>query len=362
MMYFDQAATSLQKPYAVYKAVNNAMRTCAGMGRSGHDAAIRASEIAFACRKEAAELFDAEPEQVVFTFNATHALNMAIGSLVGEGDSVVISGFEHNAVVRPLWQIGAAIHVAGRRLFDPEDTVSAFRNAVNSKTKAVICTHVSNVFGYVLPVEQIARICYERNVPLIIDASQSAGVLPVSLHDLHAVFIAMPGHKGLYGPQGTGILLCNQTPKPLLSGGTGSRSEDFSMPDFLPDVGEAGTHNLPGIAGLLEGIRYIRRRGTDNIRRREQALLSMLQEYSRFYAGNDLQTGVLSVQIPNSDCETAAWKLSQAGFAVRAGLHCAPLAHESAGTLQTGTLRISISDFNTKEEVLALAKEFDSLK
>lgn len=362
MIYFDQAATSLQKPPSVYTAVEHAMRTCAGMGRSGHEAAIRASGIAFACRREAAALFDTQPEQVIFTFNATHALNMAIGTLVGKEDRVVLSGFEHNAVVRPLHHLGAQLQIAGRRVFDPEDTVDAFEKAISSDTKAVVCTHVSNVFGYVLPIEQIAALCREREVPLIIDGSQSAGVLPLSLRKLGAAFLAMPGHKGLYGPQGTGLLLCNQLPKPLLCGGTGSRSQEPWMPDDLPDVGEAGTHNLPGIAGLLEGIRYVRRRGIDSIRIHEQALLRELQPFSRFYAGGDLQTGVLSIETKDLDCEIAASMLSQAGFAVRAGLHCAPLAHESAGTLRTGTIRVSLSDFNTKEEVHGLMKELDTLK
>lgn len=362
MIYLDNAATTMPKPDAVYKAVNNAMHTCASLGRSGHPAAIEAARIAFECRAFAASLFDTDPDRVVFTLNATHGLNIAIKSLVAPGDSVVISGFEHNAVLRPLFHMGADITVAGTKLFDPEDTVRAFQEAVTPNTKAVICTHVSNVFGYMLPVEEIAAICAERKVPLILDAAQSAGCLPVSLKQLQAAFIAMPGHKGLYGPQGTGLLLCGQTPKSLLEGGTGSQSALPEMPDFLPDAAEAGTHNLPGIAGLLEGMRYVKKHGIDAILRQEQRLTGLLHtrlqgvpNLKQFYAGNATQTGVLSFYLTNEDCEQTAAKLADAGFAVRAGLHCAPLAHQSAGTQTSGTVRVSVSDFNTEDEVLQMA-------
>lgn len=205
MIYLDSAATTLQKPESVHRAVAEAMATCASLGRSGHTAARRASEVALACREAAGRLFETPPEQVVFTFNATHGLNIAIKSLVSPGDKVVISGFEHNAVVRPLHALGARITVAGRKLFDPADTLSAFDRAITPDTKAVITTHVSNVFGYILPVAGIAAICRTRGVPLIVDASQSAGALPVSLQAWDAAFIAMPGHKGLHDYRARGF-------------------------------------------------------------------------------------------------------------------------------------------------------------
>lgn len=257
MIYLDNAATTMPKPPKVYQAVLETMQTCASLGRSGHPAAQQASAVAFSCREAAGKLFDTPPDQVVFTSSATHGLNIAIKSLIARGDRVVISGFEHNAVLRPLYALGADIIIAGRKLFDPADTLAAFEAAVTPDTKAVVCTHVSNVFGYILPIEEIAELCRRKGIPLIVDAAQSAGVLDVSLARWEAAFIAMPGHKGLYGPQGTGLLLCGQVPKPLLEGGTGSQSERWDMPDFLPDVAEAGTHNVPGIAGLLEGIRHI---------------------------------------------------------------------------------------------------------
>ena len=240
LVYLDNGATTLHKPQAVRAAVNRALLSCANPGRGGYPAAMKAAEAVFRCRSLAGTMFDCPPERVVFTMNCTHGLNMAIRTLVRPGDRVVISGFEHNAVTRPLHALGARVTVAGRKLFDWEDTLAAFDQALSEKPVAAIFTHVSNVFGYVLPVEQLAELCHLHGVPFLVDAAQSAGSRPVSLKKLGAEFIAMPGHKGLLGPQGTGLLLCARDPEPLMQGGTGSLSIQQDMPDFLPDRGEAG--------------------------------------------------------------------------------------------------------------------------
>ena len=356
MIYFDSGATTLRKPPEVARAVLRAMEQCASPGRGGHEAAMAAAEAVYDCRVRAAALFDAQPEQIVFTMNATHALNMAIRTLVSPGDRVLISGFEHNAVVRPLYALGAETVIAGRALFDPEDTLKAFRERLDGGIRAVVCTHVSNVFGYILPIGKIAALCRERGVPLIVDASQSAGMLPVSLRKLGAAFIAMPGHKGLYGPQGTGILICGVKPYPLMQGGSGSLSASPRMPDFLPDIAEAGTHNVCGVAGLAAGLEFVRRRGIGKIERHELRLRKTLERRLREDAdavvfSGPAQSGVLSFLLPDEDCEETARRLAEQGIAVRAGLHCAPMAHESAGTLETGTVRVSFSVFNTMTEV-----------
>ncbi len=356
VIYFDNAATTLQKPPAVYFAVQRAMRTHASVGRGGHAAAELAAQTVFSCREEAAALFDARPEQVVFTMNATHALNLAIGSLVKSGARVVISGFEHNAVVRPLFARGAELLVAGRRLFDSDDLLTSFESFLKTAPDAAVCTHVSNVFGYILPVEQIAALCRAYAVPLIIDASQSAGTIPLSLHATGAAFIAMPGHKGLLGPQGTGILLCAAETTPLILGGTGSNSELAEMPDFLPDRLEAGTHNVCGVAGLLAGLRFVRRQTPSAILRHEQRLSALLRSGLREIPSicpffGTPQSGVVSFTVRDVDCEEAARRLAREGIAVRAGLHCAPMAHRSAGTFENGTVRVSFSPFNTAEEM-----------
>lgn len=276
--------------------------------------------------------------------NCTHGLNTAIHSLFRPGSRVVISGFEHNAVTRPLHALQAEITVAGRRLFSWEDTLEEFRKALEQHPDGAVFTHVSNVFGYILPVEEMAAMCREKGVPFIIDAAQSAGTLPVDFEALGADFIAMPGHKGLLGPQGTGLLLCRGLPQPLLYGGTGSASREQTMPAILPDRLEAGTLNVPGYAGLAEGLRYVRRTGVDTIFRREhRQMRRCAQELKRMgmdvYAGEH-QASTVSFRT-GEDCETAAQILADQGIAVRAGLHCAPFAHESAGTLETGTVRVS---------------------
>ena len=362
MIYLDSAATTFQKPPEVARAVAEAMRTMSSPGRGGYGAAMAAADTAFACRSELAELFHLDnPEQVVFTLNATHALNIAIKSLVPPGGRVVISGYEHNAVTRPLSALGAKTAVAAGPLFRQDAVLDSFSRLITPGTDAVICNHVSNVFGFVQPVEAIAAICRQRGVPFIIDASQSAGLLRLDMAALGAAFIAMPGHKGLYGPQGTGVLLCREglKVKTLLEGGTGSLSLSQEMPDFLPDRLEAGTHNVPGIAGLLAGVRYVKSRGMERICENERRLALRAAEGLRringitVYAAEGLagQTGVVSFTAAGKDSETVAAALGQRGIAVRAGLHCAPLAHRSAGTLEGGTVRLSFSDMNTAEEV-----------
>ena len=362
MIYLDSAATTFQKPPSVARAMVEALNTMSSPGRGGHPLAMQAAETAFRCRSELAELFHVRsPEQVVLTMNATHALNIAVKSLVPPGGSAVISGYEHNAVTRPLAALEAKVSVADGPLFRPEAVTEAFEALVHPGVDAVICTHVSNVFGFVQPVEAVAAVCRRQGVPLMIDASQSAGILPLDLEALGAAYIAMPGHKGLYGPQGTGVLLCGRDakPKPLMEGGTGSISLSQDMPDFLPDRLEAGTHNMPGIAGLLEGLRFVRRRTPEAIACRERQLaaeavrrLKALPGVEVFTPANGLHpTGVVSFRAAGRDCEELAEALGRRGIALRAGLHCAPLAHESAGTLETGTLRASFSVFNREEEV-----------
>lgn len=344
MIYLDSGATSFRKPPAVYRAVEKAMASCASPGRGGYSAAMEADRQVYGCREEAGKLFHCPVERIALTMNCTHGLNIAIRSMLKPGAKVVISGFEHNAVTRPLHAMKAQITVAGRKLFSWEDTLEDFRKALEKHPDGAVFTHVSNVFGYVLPVEEMAAMCREKGVPFILDAAQSAGTLPIDFEALGAEFIAMPGHKGLLGPQGTGLLLCKGSPRPLLYGGTGSASREQNMPEELPDRLEAGTLNVPGYAGLAEGIRYVRKTGVDTICRREhQQLIRCVDGLKRLgmdvYAGEH-QAATVSFRT-GEDCETAARILADQGIAVRAGLHCAPLAHESAGTLETGTVRVS---------------------
>ena len=373
MIYLDSAATTFQKPHQVREAVLYAMEHDSSPGRGGYGAAQAAAETVYDCRTALAKLFHVENEEnVVFTSNATHGLNIAIHSTVRSGDEVLISGYEHNAVTRPLRAIpNVRIRYARAPLFSPEATVDAFRSAITPETGAVVCTHVSNVFGDVLPIEEIAALCREKRVPLIVDASQSAGIIPLDAGALGADFIAMPGHKGLYGPQGTGVLLVREGVRtvPLLHGGTGILSKEPLMPGSLPERLEAGTQNVPGIAGLLEGVRFVAGQG-ERIRIHERELLDLTAEglsamrrvHAYYSPDPQRQAAVLSLTVAGEESESVASYLADNNVAVRAGFHCAPTAHETAHTDGAGTVRVSFSRFNTRRECVnflrILAKKY----
>lgn len=357
MIYLDNAATTLHKPRAVDEAMRRAMHAAAGYARGGYAAAMRAGETVYACREQAAALFGVQdPARVVFTMNATHALNLAIHALVQPETRVVVGGYEHNAVMRPLMLRGVQPVVLDTPLWDGEAMVQRAKQALADGAELFILNHVSNVFGFAAPVDEIAALLDAAGVPLILDASQSAGVIDIDVrrHPCLAA-VCMPGHKGLYGPQGTGILLALDdriAARPLLAGGTGSQSEDMRQPDFLPDALESGTPNVPGIAGLAAGLAFVRSVGPSNILAHEQRLLREFiralekEEHIECFA-HPAQTGVLSVRVRGAACEGVAETLARQGVAVRAGLHCAPLAHRTAGTEESGTIRFSLSFYST---------------
>ena len=327
MIYLDNGATTFPKPRAVVGAVcNTLMRFGANPGRSGHRLSIRASEILFRCREQAAELFGLDkPENIIFTQNCTTALNTVIHGLLKKGDHVVISSLEHNAVLRPVEALkdeGISYTVAEVVEGDDEKTISNFRSALRENTALVVCTHASNVFGVKLPAERIAALCRIYNIPFCLDAAQSAGIVPISLQNSCIDYLCAPGHKGLYGPMGTGLLLINsdRIPESLIQGGTGSLSSDRRQPSILPDRYESGTPNLPGIAGLSEGIRFVRQNGAENLRARELHLISLLYEGLADISEVVLYTEppkadshvpVLSFNLKNRDSEEVAALLSE---------------------------------------------------
>lgn len=365
MIYLDNAATTLRKPPQVSEAVLEALRSCANPGRGGHYAAARAEEIVFRTRKLAAECFGLEPEQVCFTLNATDGLNVAIRTLVKPGRRVVLSGLEHNAVTRTLTGLGAELVPVTAPLFDAAQWLEAFSVALTPGTAACVCLHASNVFGSVLPVRQIGALCAARRIPFVVDASQSAGLLPVRPEEWQAAFVAMPGHKGLMGPQGTGLLLCREQPAPLRFGGTGSSSMDQNMPSDLPDRVEAGTLNVPGIAGLGAALAWLRQQNREELLRREHLLLTAVARGlnalgAQTWTGPN-QIGVLSFRLPGLDNEEAAARYARGGIALRAGLHCAPLAHRTGGTLPEGTIRLSLSVFTKQRDLDAFLSFTGSL-
>lgn len=366
MIYLDNAATTMPKPDTVKQAVLHAMDEAASAGRSAHKPAMRAAEILFDARQTAAELFGVENScNVVFTGSATAALNTAIFSMAEHCRHFAITGMEHNAVVRPLHflqQKGIRVTILPTVLWDDDRLLEAAEDACRHGADCFVVCHVSNVFGWRLPVERLSAVLARHHVPMIVDASQSAGICLLDVRSLpSAVAVAMPGHKGLYGPQGTGILLwlAEKKPRPLLFGGTGSRSMEAEMPEELPDRLEAGTHAIPAIAGLAEGMRLVQSIGVENIGAHERALRRELTRQLQSIPGvhclcspwDERQTGVLSIVCDGMDTETLSQHLAEHDICVRSGLHCAPLAHQTTGTLATGTVRLSPGCFQTEQEM-----------
>ncbi|MDD3157413.1 aminotransferase class V-fold PLP-dependent enzyme [Anaeromusa sp.] len=374
MIYLDNAATTWPKPKEVAEAVAACIEAVPGTpGRGSHQGARQAARIAFEAREEIAALFDVDDAtRIAFCGNATQALNTALFGLLQPGDVVVTSSWEHNAVVRPLHvleQKGVVIRKIPPTQEGPLD-LTALEEALPG-AKALVLTHASNVTGAILPLQEAAALAARHGCLVIVDAAQTAGVEEIkAFWGLHV--IAFAGHKGLLGPQGTGGLYVapQVSVKPLIFGGTGSRSEEREQPSFYPDCLESGTLNTPGLAGLLAGVRFVRTTGMEKIRYRESELAEKLRTALRKMQGismkgekqGQLQTAVLSFTVEGIDSNVAAlWLEEKAGIICRAGLHCAPWAHEALGTLETGTIRLSPGYFNTDAEIEAAIKALHQL-
>ncbi len=369
MIYLDNSATTYPKPQSVQSAVTSAMRTSANPGRSGHRMSLAAAETIYSARRTAARFFGMENEEkVIFTPNCTTSLNMAVKGLLQSGDHVVVSSLEHNAVMRPLERMkNQGISYTKAEVFAGNDdkTVDSFRHAMNGLTKMIVCTHASNVWGIRLPIERLCALAHAYGLLFIVDAAQSAGVIPIDMHEGYdAVCIA--GHKGLYGPMGTGIMLLseNMTMKTIIEGGTGSNSFSLEQPEDLPDRFESGTPNFPGIAGLKKGIEFVESRTPEKIAAHEFRLIRYLYRKLEKLPKIKLYTPmpderyfvpVLSFNADGHDSEEIAAILNKNGIAVRAGLHCAPNAHEAMGTLEYGAVRISPSVFTSMNDMDRLA-------
>lgn len=367
MIYFDNAATTFPKPEETIRAMNMAMRIYgANPGRSGHNMSLACAEKVYECRELAAELFGCpQPENVVFTQNCTHAVNLVVNGAVPHGGHVVISDMEHNAVLRPvhrLAQKGAAEYsIAETFETDPDATVKSFSAAMRPNTALILLSHASNITGSINFVRKISEMAHQKGAYIMLDAAQSAGVLPINMQRDGIDFLCVPGHKGLYGPMGTGMLLTlhPNLPEELMSGGTGSNSLDYSQPDFLPDRLESGTVNLPGIIALGAGMRFVRRIGINRLHEYESGLacyiageLSQLP-YVQLYGADKLQSRrlpVIALNLKNFSGEQTAEMLNRQGIAVRGGYQCAPLMHKKLGTLGRGVCRVSIGAFNNKKQ------------
>ena len=373
MIYFDNAATTFPKPPSVRREIDRCLRDyCGNPGRSAHALSMAAAQAIYDCRIEAASLFGApSPEQVIFTHNTTHALNLAIKGLLRKGDHVLISDMEHNAVYRPIWAL-AGVGEISYDIFPtfpklPEPNASAILAGIEEKlrpqTRMVIAAHVSNLCSAALPLGEIGAFCRERGLIFVVDAAQSAGIEEINCPAMQIDVLCAPGHKGLYGPQGTGVLVLREglTMATLLEGGNGINSLDGAMPDFPPERYEAGTQATPALAGLCAGIRFVRARGLAGIRASECRLYCRLRDQLRELPGVTLyaperEGSTLLFNLDGIPSAEVAARLDEYGICLRAGFHCAPLGHATLGTGVDGALRASFSVFNRPDEVDTLVR------
>lgn len=374
MIYLDNAATTYPKPEQVYDSIMDCMKNyCANPGRAGHKMAMRAAREIYDARENIAKLFNIDnPMNIILTNNATDSLNLAIKGAVKEGDHIITTSIEHNSVIRPIKSLEARgisntiVNCNKEGFLDVND----IKNAIKPNTKLIVTTHASNVVGTLVDIKAVGEIAKENNILYLVDASQTAGVYSIDVKDMNVDMIAAPGHKCLLGPQGTGILYIREglSVDILKEGGTGSKSEDLFQPEIVPDRYESGTNNTPGIAGLNEGVKFILEKGIDNIRLHEEELcqymLDKLEEVPniKIYGTKDSKkrAAVIAINIGDMDSGEITFILdSEYDIATRSGIHCAPLAHKTLGTLEQGAVRFSLGYFNTKEEI---DKAVDALK
>lgn len=372
MIYLDNAATTWPKPNAVRMAMGRAlMDHGANPGRGGHRMGLAAAEEVYRCRETAANFFHAVDEtHVIFTTNCTMALNMAIKGILRGGGRALISSLEHNAVLRPLHALSPhrpIYDVVPVTPGDDDATLQAFRSRITRLTRVIVCTHASNVFGVRLPIRKIGELAHRHGLLFVVDAAQSAGLCPIDMQRDNIDFLCVPGHKGLYGPMGTGMLICGDrfTLPPFMEGGTGSLSRQPDQPDELPDRLESGTLNVPGICGLRAGMEFVSSHGITTLAEQEMAHIRWM--YERLYNSEPIRlylqpdpaytVPLLSLNIGEQHSEEVGTWLAGQDVAVRAGLHCAPLAHRQFGTLEQGTVRLAPSAFTTRAEMERTCKK-----
>ncbi|GAB6138067.1 aminotransferase class V-fold PLP-dependent enzyme [Halanaerobaculum tunisiense] len=377
MIYFDNAATTWQKPEIVYQTVDDVLRNKSGNpSRGSHQIALDASRVIFKARNQVANFFNiSDSSQIAFTKNATEATNLVFKGLLEEGDHVIISSLEHNAISRPLHRLEEE-GVIDLRVVDTEQGREAFLKnieaAITEQTKLITLTHASNVTGNLLPIKEVGAIAQQQEVHFLVDVAQTAGIVPIDVAELKVDFLVFTGHKGLFGPQGVGGLYFNSEIecRPLLEGGTGGSSKENLNPNLVPDKYEGGTLNTPGIAGLKAGIAFIEETTLSQIRDQEDKLVEHLMigleklEQVEVLTSQIGQTrvGVTSFKVAGIEPATIGHILnSEYDIAVRTGIHCAPLAHQSIGSYNTGTVRVSFSYFNTIEEVKQLLEALQEI-
>lgn len=379
MIYFDNSATTYPKPFTVSKAVMESIKKYgANPGRSGHSMSRISGMEVEKCRKVAADMFGVEnPHNIAFTLNCTQALNMVIKGILKEGDHVVTSCIEHNAVMRPLNKLkkdGLITYTVAQVYPGNNDmTVDSFRKAINSKTKLIVCTHASNVWGIKLPIERISALAKIYGIPILVDGAQSGGLIPINLKNSYIDFLCLAGHKGLYGPMGTGMLITNKADMlgTIIEGGTGTDSMILCQPKNMPQKFESGTPNMWGISGLRAGMEFVMAKGIKNIVAHENELILYLYDKLKKINGvklymprpeNKYFVPLLSFNMEGYISDEIGKILDNNSIEVRTGLQCAPKAHEFAGTAKTGVVRVSPSVFNKKAEIDRLVEIIKTIK
>lgn len=366
MLYLDNAATTRRKPAAVYAAMlRYALLSGGNAGRGLNRLSLGGIRAVIAAQEAAAELFNIDNESnIIFTQNATYALNIAILGSLCEGDGIAVSAMDHNSDLRP-----ATLH--GRYTIARADGTGyvsplSYRRAINEKTRLAVCTHVSNVCGTVQPVSELVKTAHSRGAAFLLDASQSAGSMDIDANALDVDMLACPGHKGLMGPMGTGILYVREPErlKAVIVGGTGSDSESLVQPETMPDKFHSGTLNIPAIAGLREGIKFVLREGAANIGKHEKELADALRSELMNIKGITVygrpDTGIVLFNLNGLESGDCAAALGD-GIIIRAGYHCAPLAHKALGTDAGGAVRVSFGYFNTKSDVKKLIDRINKI-
>lgn len=366
MIYLDNAATTFPKPESVYKAVDDCLRNyCANPGRGGHKLSLQSGRVLLEARVHLAELFNADsPDNVILTHNATEALNLALKGFLKAGSHVITTSMEHNSVMRPLKILekhGVETTIVKCNEYG-EINADSIEKEIKKETILIAATHASNVVGTIIPIEDIGALAKRYGLTFLVDASQTAGACEIDMEKMNIDMLAFTGHKSLMGPQGTGGLCIKRglDLTPLQEGGTGSKSESFYQPDIMPDRYESGTHNTPGIAGLLAGVSFIKSKGIDIIKSHEQELVRHFLDGLREIKGTivygtkeiDKKVPVVSINIGDIGSSEISYVLDETfDIATRSGLHCAPMAHKTIGTLEQGTVRFSFGYFNTIDQV-----------
>jgi cysteine desulfurase family protein len=345
---------------------------CGNPGRSSHDLSIKSATKIYEARTLLAEMFNAEPENVVFTYNTTYAINIAIKSLLKYSTHVLISDIEHNSVYRPVYTLDKQ-KLCSFDIFstkgDKNDILESIKEKIKSNTSLLICTHVSNIGNRILPIKEIGELCKENKITFIVDAAQSAGVHEIDIKAMNISALCFPAHKGLYGPQGAGAIIFSEDnfERTVIEGGTGINSLEPNMPDFLPEIHEAGTLSTPVIAGWCEALKWIKSLDINKIRLHEEDLykvcINLFKENDHIitYEMNDYAGNTLIFNVKNKSAAQISDLLNKKGICTRSGFHCSPLAHKSLKTGEGGAVRVSFSVFNSRNDVYELVDAINDI-